>query len=164
MGALLKRISDAMALVACLGLVALMGVTFIDVVGRYVFNAPLVFAVEVIELGMGVVVCFGLAATTLAKGHISVDLVSSVSPPAIRSLLARLAAVCGAAFFSLVAWRLWDRTGSFYDDGLATQVLYLPIWPVVALMTVAAAVSAVVAIWLVLSPEDAKPEAQGALD
>lgn len=53
MQALIKRISDWMAGVAALCLLGLMLITFSDVVGRYFFGAPLVFTVEIIELGMG---------------------------------------------------------------------------------------------------------------
>jgi TRAP-type C4-dicarboxylate transport system permease small subunit len=143
-----------MAVAAAFFLVFLMLVTFVDVLGRYAFNAPLVFAVEVIELGMGLVIGFGLAATTLSGGHISVDLVSAAAPKAVRALLMRLSALVGLIFFGLVAWRLWDRATNFLSDGLETQVLGLPVWPVVMVMAAATLVAALVAAHLLVARPD----------
>jgi len=152
MQSLLNRLSRLMAAIACVCLVFLMVVTFLDVTGRYLFDAPLTFAVELIELSMGLLVSLGLAITTLNRGHIAVDLLSNAVGSTGRQLLARLSAIVGAIVFGLMAWRLWDRAANFKDDGLATQVLFLPVYPVVMVMSVAALVAALVAAWLVFAP------------
>ncbi|MGB0927566.1 MAG: TRAP transporter small permease [Pikeienuella sp.] len=146
METLLKRISNALAGFACIVVVLVMLTTFVDVVGRYFFNAPVTFAVEVIQLGMGLLVLFGLAITTLERGHIAVDIVENLVPPFVRKIFAIIAAISGVVFLSLIAWRLWDRGMNFLSDGLATDVLFLPVWPVVILMALAAGVAAVVSI------------------
>ncbi|WP_299032195.1 TRAP transporter small permease [uncultured Sulfitobacter sp.] len=146
MEALLKNISNALAGFACVILVLVMLTTFADVLGRYFFNAPVTFAVEMIQLGMGLLVLLGLAITTLERGHIAVDIADTLAPPRVRRMFALFASLCGAAFISLIAWRLWDRAMNFRRDGLATDVLFVQIWPVVALMAIAAAMAAAVAI------------------
>lgn len=152
MHAILKSISNVLAGFACLALLAVMSVTFVDVVGRYFFNAPITFAVELIQLGIGLLVLFGLAITTLQRGHIAVDIVESLVPETIAKFFATIAALCGLLFIGLVAWRLWDRAFKFRDDGLATDVLFLPVWPVVMLMAFAASVAALVALVQMLKP------------
>jgi len=137
---------------ACLALLAIMAITFVDVVGRYFFNAPMTFAVELIQLGMGLLVLFGLAVTTLQRGHIAVDIIESLVSKATAKALAAIAALCGLVFIGLVAWRLWDRSFKFMDDGLATDVLFLPVWPVVMLMAIGASLAAIVACLQVLRP------------
>jgi TRAP-type C4-dicarboxylate transport system permease small subunit len=134
-----------MAGAACICLVFLMLVTFVDVVGRY-FNAPLTFAVELTELGMGLLVFFGLAMVTMNRGHIGVDLVESVAPDQINALLKRIASLAGVLFIGLMAWRLADRASNFMSDGLATQTLFLPVYPVVFLMAAAAGIATLVAL------------------
>lgn len=151
MQTLLTRLSHLMAAIACLCLVFLMVVTFLDVAGRYLFDAPLTFAVELIELSMGLLVSLGLAVTTLNRGHIAVDLLSNAVGSIGKQLLARLTALVGAVVFGLMAWRLWDRATNFKEDGLATQVLFMPVYPVVMVMSVAALVAALVALWLVFA-------------
>jgi TRAP-type C4-dicarboxylate transport system permease small subunit len=133
-------------------------ITFIDVVGRYFFDAPLTFAVELTELGMGLLVFFGLAVTTLNRGHISVDLVSGMVSTRIHTLLIRIAAVSGFIFMGLVAWRLWDRAANFMSDGLATQVLFLSVYPVVFVMAVSSAFAALIVLMQVFQPHQPKKE------
>lgn len=149
---ILKRISNVLAGVACLVLIAVMAITFVDVVGRYFFNAPVTFAVELIQLGMGMLVLFGLAITTLERGHIAVDILDTVVPGWVQRLFASLAALSGLVFIALIAWRLWDRGVLFRGDGLATDVLFLPVWPVVLLMAIAAGVAALIALVQVVMP------------
>ncbi|MFK7835041.1 MAG: TRAP transporter small permease [Sulfitobacter sp.] len=153
METLLKRISNVLAGFACVVLMGVMLITFVDVVGRYFFNAPVTFAVELIQLGMGLLVLFGLAITTLERGHIAVDILDTVVPGGLRKLFAVAAALSGVVFISLIAWRLWDRGANFLGDGLATDVLFLPVWPVVMLMAFAATAAAVVALIQVIFPD-----------
>ena len=151
METLLKHVSKWLAGFACVVLMLVMLITFVDVVGRYFFNAPVTFAVELIQLGMGLLVLFGLALTTFERSHIAVDIAESVAPASVQRILASLAAICGAVFISIIAWRLWDRGVKFLGDGLATDVLFLPVWPSVILMAIAGAIAAVVAIAQIFS-------------
>ncbi|MGB7181530.1 MAG: TRAP transporter small permease [Burkholderiaceae bacterium] len=146
MNAALEKLSGWMAGLACICLILLMLVTFLDVVGRYFFNTPLTYSVELTEFGMGLLVCLGLAVTTFNRGHISVDLLNSVLPSRADNWFRRLTALTGVLVFSLIAWRLYDRALSFMDDGLTTQVLALPVYPVVFVMAAASVVAALIAL------------------
>ncbi len=141
-----------MAGAASLFLLGLMLITFADVIGRYFFDAPLVFTVEVVELGMGLMIFFGLALTTLKRGHIAVDLITGITPEKLHVLLVSFATLVTVIFMSLVTWRLWDRAENFWSDGLATQILFLPVAPVVFLMAIAGGVTTVLAIYLLFHP------------
>lgn len=152
MQAILNLISNVLAGFACILLLAVVGVTFIDVVGRYFFNAPITFAVELIQLGIGLLVLSGLAITTLQRGHIAVDVIETFVPETIARIFSTIAAFCGLLFIGLIAWRLWDRAFKFMDDGLATDVLFLPVWPVVMLMAFGASVAGFVALVQVITP------------
>ncbi len=149
---LISRMTDLMAGAASIFLLALMLITFVDVVGRYFFDAPLVFTVEVIELGMGLMIFFGLALTTLKGGHIAVDLISGFVPRFVRLWLVSFSTLITVAFIGLMSWRLWDRALNFWDDGLATQILFLPVAPVVFLMAIAGGVTTVFAVYMLVHP------------
>lgn len=143
-----------MADAACVCLVFLMAVTFFDVVGRYFFNSPLTFSVELIELGMGLLVMLGIALTTLNGGHITVDLLKGAVPGSVNAVLARIASLTAVVSLGLMAYWLWDRAAHFLDDGLATQILFLPVFPFVFVMAFAAAVAALVAVYQLYKPPD----------
>jgi len=149
---LIKRVSNWMAGAASVCLLGLMLITFADVVGRYFFNAPLVFTVEIVELGMGLMLFFGLAMTTLNRGHISVDLITAFLQLYARVWLASFSALIAVIFLGLITWRLWDRAMNFMSDGLATQILFLPVAPVVFVMAIAAGITTVFAVYLLLHP------------
>lgn len=152
MQSLTNRVSNWMAGAASLCLLGLMLITFADVVGRYFFNAPLVYTVEIIELGMGLMIFFGLALTTLNRGHIAVDLITSVAPRRMRLWLISFSGSIGVIFFGLMSWRLWDRATNFLSDGLATQILYFPVAPVVFIMSISGGVTTLFALYLLLHP------------
>ena len=152
MQTLIKRISNWMAGAASIFLLGLMLITFADVVGRYFFDAPLVYTVEMVELGMGLMIFFGLGLTTLNRGHIAVDLIAGVVPRVTRAWLAGFSALIAVIFFGLITWRLWDRATNFWSDGLATQILFLPVAPVVFVMAIASGITTLFAIWLLLHP------------
>lgn len=129
-----------------------MALTFVDVVGRYFFNSALPFAVELIQLGMGLLVFLGLAMTTLEKGHISVDLISGAAGPSFNKILSILGAILGSVFFGLVSWQLFVRAASFKSDGLATQVLFLPVYPVAFVMAFAAVFVTLICLYQIFQP------------
>ena len=75
----------ALAVLGGVLLMALMGMTVTDVIGRYLFNAPLRGATELTELLLAAVVFLGLPAVALADEHVTVDLVTDRMPAADRT-------------------------------------------------------------------------------
>lgn len=149
---LINKIALAAAFVSGVAFVLIMALMFADVIGRYVFSSPLPFAVELIQLWMGLAITFGLAITTWHRGHIRVDLVLHSSPRPVRLVLDWLADLTSLVFFALVAWKLFEKAGQTLGDGIFTQILELPVAPVVFLMSFAAALALVVAIAMLFLP------------
>ena len=111
-------------------LLALMGVTVWDVVGRYLFDAPLLGASEMTELLLAAIVFVGLPAVCLDDGHVSVDLATARltdRADALRLLAARLVV---AALLGLVAWRLVVHGTRLASYGERSIFLHIPIGPV----------------------------------
>ena len=146
---LVNRLSYGLAYASGAALIAVTVLMSIDVAGRYLFSAPLTFAVETIELLMGLAITFGLAITTYRRGHVRVDLVTHVAPPKLKVFLDFLADLASIVVFALIAWKLFDKAGQTLRDGLYTQILSLPVYPVVYLMSAGAAVALLAAAVLV---------------
>ena len=155
MNKVLKVASASLTGIAFVVLLLVLAITFVDVVGRYFFNSPLTYSVELVQLGMGAIVLCGLPMTTMHRGHVSVDLVEHTLPKPMRSILQIFASFCTCFVLALFAWRLWERAIGFRSDGIGTDVLFLPIWPVVFLMAVAAGVAAIIAATQIMSPGNA---------
>ncbi len=124
--------------------------TFSDVIGRYFFTTPIPFTVEITELLMGLVILLGLGLTTLREGHIAVDVVTRSLPGRLQRYLARVARICGFFCLAVVTWQLFKQTLMVYSDGLYTQVLGVYVYPFAAVMTVAAAFSCIIALWVLI--------------
>ena len=100
-----------------------------NVLGRYLFNAPITGAFEVTESLLVIIIMLGLALTQYHDGHIRVTILTRRLPHA----LARFAKICslmlGAVFFVWCAYASWKfayQSYSFNEQewGAVTFPLY----------------------------------------
>ncbi|SDU41070.1 TRAP transporter small permease [Stappia sp. ES.058] len=136
-------------LAASLLLLTMMIVTFVDVLGRELFSAPLPGAYELTEVLLALVIFVGLPITTARREHVSVDLLTARLPTTVRRGLAVFAAIVTAAVLIVLAWRLAVSAGDFTAYGDATVYLGIPLGPVAGAMAVFTAVAAVIAVAVV---------------
>ena len=110
-------------------LVALTAVTVVDVVGRYVFNAPLSGASELTEFLLLGIIFIGLPAITLDDDHVAIDLVTSHLSIKPRAVLKFFARVLSAGFFGFLGWQLLEHAHrlELYQD--ITVFLRIPFAP-----------------------------------
>lgn len=121
--------------------------TFFDVVGRELLNAPIVGTVDMTELYMGMIVFLGIGVTTYGRAHISVDLVTLRLPARLRRVLDLFGQSICAVLAGLICWQLWIIAGETVDNHDVTRVWEMPIYPIVYAMA-AASVLMVVAFAL----------------
>ncbi len=115
---------------------AMMCLTFVDVVARYGFNRPLRGAFEVTELMLLVLIFAGLPLVSHADEHVTMDFIDRVLAPRLRDLWQRVVHVLVAGLFFLLTWLVWlkaDRVWSYRD---ATDVLRVVYGPFVYFMAV----------------------------
>jgi TRAP-type C4-dicarboxylate transport system permease small subunit len=128
--------SVAASAVAVIALAALAAVTVFDVAGRYLFNKPLLGAIELSEFLM-VFLSFGaLALAELRNGHITVDFFVAALPERARALLDAAAALLGMMFWGFVAWRAAVHAQRIWEFGEVSANLLLPTWPFYLAVTV----------------------------
>ncbi|MGB3245875.1 MAG: TRAP transporter small permease [Sulfitobacter sp.] len=146
--------SRLLGLIACLFLFAMMVLTFVDVIGRYVFLSPLPAAYEIISLMMPAIIFCALPITVLREGHVTVDLLDGFVPSAAKRLQAVLVSLFSAAALGLVTWRLYVKTIEDLDYETVTDELLLLVWPFGAGMSALCALATLAALfnaWLYLS-------------
>jgi TRAP-type C4-dicarboxylate transport system permease small subunit len=117
-------------------LMAMMLLTFVDVVARYVFNRPVRGAFEVTELLLLVLIFAGLPLVSHADEHVTMDFVDRFVRARTRQALVRGVHVVSAAIMFLLAWLVWlkaDRIWAYRD---ATDVLRIVYGPFVYFMAV----------------------------
>lgn len=137
LGRLNGRVTLWLARIGAVVLAILALLTFSDVFMRYVFNRPFNFTVEIAELGMGIIVFFGVGYVTHLKEHVSVDFVVIRLPERIRSIVDFFIQIIAFVYLVVLCWRLWQKAFNLVDTGDFTSVLYIPLWPVAFLMSIA---------------------------
>jgi TRAP-type transport system small permease protein len=134
------RIERALTAVGTLSLLALMLIVFIDVAGRNLFNSPLLWGTEVMEVLLGLMVFVFYPVLARRHGHIVVDLVPV--PRALRAFQRLLAGGVGAALFGIIAWTCGRQAIRSAGYGDASAILGIPtawvLWGMAALAALSA--------------------------
>lgn len=118
-----------LSLLSCLFLFMIMVVTFVDVIGRYLFLSPLPAAYEIVSLMMPAVIFLALPLTVWRNSHVTVDLLDSITPPRIARWRAFVVDLFGAATMILLAWRLAIRSRDQHRFEEVSDELILDLWP-----------------------------------
>jgi tripartite ATP-independent transporter DctM subunit len=135
--------------VGTLWIFALMFLICADVAGRYVFNAPIKGAAEMVGYSIVAAVFLQMASTLRAGRFTRVEML--IEPlqrrrPAAGHALNALYHLVGAAVFAVITWGTWPklRDAWAYDEITGTPgVFVFLIWPFLAAVVVGAAVTAV---------------------
>lgn len=101
----------------------MMALTLVDVLGRYLFSAPVTGAYELTELLLAAVIFLGLPLVTADDSHIAVDILDSALSDRVRAVQAWLIALVNIAAFGIFAWILWDKAFKVLQYGDTTAVL-----------------------------------------
>src|SRR3954469_4326003 len=99
-----ERATLFLARIATAALAVIALATFCDVIGRYFFKSQFSFTVELTEMGMAVLVYFGIGLVTHENGHISADFLVARLPPKPRALLALVTNFLALGFVGLTIW------------------------------------------------------------
>lgn len=129
--------------VAALLIVALIGVTCVDVIGRYALNRPFGGAYELTQILLAALVFVALPLTTADGGHVEVDLALHLLSRRVQRVLGRLAGAVASVALAFFAWRLVVIGMDQLHDGTRSASLAIPMAPLAFLAAVSCAVSAI---------------------
>jgi TRAP-type transport system small permease protein len=141
----MDRFINAIELVAAafVGIVA--ADVFVSVMLRYFFSIEIPDSYNFGQLLLGILIFWGIAATSYRGTHITVDLVWANVGPKWQRAIDVLATLVLLFVVTVQTWTLLDKTVSTYNANLQTADLRLPFWPFYALAW-AGDVSAVILI------------------
>lgn len=129
---LIDRISTASGIIAAWLIAPLVLATCYEVVSRYVFNAPTIWAYEIGFMATGAQFLLGMAYTLARGAHIRIDVLSTkMSEPvkAVVDLVGYLFLLL--PFVSWVSWTLYFRAAATFRSGERSgQSAWNPqLWP-----------------------------------
>ena len=99
-----------------------------DVLMRYFFNRPQLFVDELASFLEVLVIFGGLAYTFRARGHVRVDLLTTLLPPPARAWLRVATLVLGVAFLAVVMWVTAQSALTAWRYGRVSAVMLYPLW------------------------------------
>jgi TRAP-type C4-dicarboxylate transport system permease small subunit len=131
-----RRAENLFGVAASAILFAMMVLTFVDVVLRYLFNRPIASAFELTELMLVVLIFAGLPLVSWADEHVTMDFIDRLLPSGARRRLERAVHVVSAAIMAFLTWQVWLKADKIWAYRDATDVLRVIYGPFVYFMAV----------------------------
>jgi TRAP-type C4-dicarboxylate transport system permease small subunit len=131
-----RRAEGLLGVAASAILFAMMVLTFVDVVLRYLFNRPIASAFELTELMLVVLIFAGLPLVSWADEHVTMDFIDRLLPSGARRRLERAVHVVSAAIMAFLTWQVWLKADKIWAYRDATDVLRVVYGPFVYFMAV----------------------------
>jgi TRAP-type transport system small permease protein len=138
------------ALIGFFGLLLLAAITTLDVLMRWLFQAPIHGVNDISSVVMAIVIAACIPANLAMKQNITVEVLGSLGSPRLHRFFDALASMATLIFVVLVAWRFVPYSEGLRQTGDRTWVLGWQLWPwwmaSAALMIFAAIVQFVVTL------------------
>ncbi|SFC01066.1 TRAP-type C4-dicarboxylate transport system, small permease component [Marinospirillum celere] len=128
---------------AGISLLSMMLITTVDVLGRFFFNAPLLGAIELMQLALAIVIFCAFPIVCWKEEHISIDLLDTWVPAWVvpwRQLV--INGLCAFALY-IMAGRIQVFANRAFSYGDVTEFLKIPMGYLIVLMAVMAWIAAV---------------------
>lgn len=122
---------------AAAALAGMMFLTFTDVLLRYLFNNPIQGSTEIIEFLMAIVIPFSIVYCAYTRSHVSVDLIVENFSDTTRKVIDVIMRFLMIVLFIPVTWQSFIYIVDEYRSGLTSAVLYIPVYPFIAVSALA---------------------------
>lgn len=135
-------------MIAALGVTVfgMMALTFVDVAGRYVFNAPLGGAKELTEVLLALMVFGAAPLVTTSRTHITTSLFESALRGTVLRVRNAAVSIVSAVCCGVLAWRLWAQGAAMGEMSGGTPLLGVPLAPIFYAMAILSGVCAILAL------------------
>lgn len=154
---LLVRIGRvANSAILALGSIALASIPVMmlyDVVARYVFRAPTIWAMELSIYALQLIVFLPMGMLVAENGHIRVTLLTDFVGPRVQSVLNRISMLAVCAFALGLTWWGWQLVAHSWERSqVSPSLLAVPLWIPHAFIPLGAALLFVAALAEMISP------------
>ncbi len=144
----LHRLFESLVSIA---LFFMMALTFFDVIGRYIFNSPIIGALELTEFSMAIVIFLGLVLLTSQEGHVTVDLIDNFVPDKIKPIQKIVINLINLAVLVVISQQLWVKAGDAAKYGDRTEYLYMPLSPLILFMSIMTGIAGLILLFIMIN-------------
>ena len=128
------KVSNSLMYLGTSMLLIMMFLGTADVIGRYIFNAPIIGTIETFEILLPILALCGLAYTQMEKGHLKVDLLYSRLSLRRQSIVGLGISIWSIVLFLLIAWRGTLVAISYWEQGRVISNIHIPLYLVQVLV------------------------------
>ncbi len=121
--------------IAAYVLVTMMFLTAFDVILRFIFNSPIPGTVEIVQYSLPIVITFGFARCAIEKGHVNVEVLISKLSGRKKAFINIIIYLFFFILSELITWQTFLRTLGMAASGLKSEVLSLPIFPFILMVS-----------------------------
>jgi TRAP-type C4-dicarboxylate transport system permease small subunit len=147
--AFVTNLERCLRLLLCVAIFMMMAITTVDVVSRYVLNAPLRGAFEIVTLLLATSAFLALPIVTRANEHITVDLILPLLRGALLPLRRLVVDALSAGILAVIALQMWRHAGLLASGGQVTGFLEWPLAPLVYLMSVLVGITVLIYVIMI---------------
>ena len=122
-------------------LMVMMMLTVVDITLRRVFNSPLPFGFELVEVMLVIVAFCSIAYTTSIGRHVSIDVLTMKFPAKAQAVIVIVTDFFSAVIFGLATWRAVIHAMRFLGSGYETGILKIPLYPFVFVVALGCALA-----------------------
>jgi TRAP-type transport system small permease protein len=144
-----------LGVIAAVILFAMMMLTAVDVIGRYLFNRPVNGGFEVTEIMLAALIYCGLPLVSARREHIVIDTFDPFFSRRFKRALDVIAEILCTIAFGGMAVLIFQRAERIAGYGDTTSVLKLPLAPFAYIVAVMIAITALIHLWLIFVPQTA---------
>lgn len=155
---IVDSINLKMCYVAMVTLFVLMCMTTADTIMRKTPLGGITDSLDLTELFLVFIVFCGLAFLESERGHIRVDMFVNMLPRLLKKITETFLYLISAGILSLLFVSMFSDIFKKFKSGAATQVLGIPHWPFVIVVTIAVLLYAVTVLMHAIEIAIAKPD------
>ncbi len=137
----IRGLSKYLNWVGCMVLVAMMLLTVVDVILRWM-RMGITGTFELMSFGGALVVGFAIAKTSIDGAHVSVDVLTQVLGKGTNRILFILTRAMGIVFFLFLGWGLFLKGNELFASGEVSLTLHVPFYPVAWALAICSVVEA----------------------
>ena len=138
-------------LLACM-IVFLALLTLVDVLGRYLLNAPVPGALEITEVVLALMIGAALPLVERRQAHITVDFVEGFPAPRFQRVRRTLLGLVMAAALGVAARQMFVQAQDYAQGNEHTMYFEIPAAPIAFVIAVSLTIAAIVALLAMLRP------------
>jgi TRAP-type C4-dicarboxylate transport system permease small subunit len=124
----IDRFIDGIEKTAAGFLAAVTALTFISVLLRYIFIWSIPDSYDLISLGLGILIFWGIASASYRNEHITVDLLYGVAPRWAQRAMTFFADIVTLGSLVVFTWMVALKVINTHADNVATFDLRQPVW------------------------------------